>query len=411
MNDKRFFKGIRQLTLVLVTFILMAGPTFAKDVYLVAKEFTKTMPDGTPPITMWGFAEDLDGFGGPQPEGNATSPGPVITVDPLETTLNIFLRNDLTSEPVSIIIPGQIAPMIPVWDDGSSGSRTSLTQRVRSFTHEAAPNGGTATYTWNNVRPGTYIYQSGTHPAVQIQMGLYGAAKKNFAAGEAYSGVPYDTEAIIFYSEIDPVLHAAVANDNYGPGKIVTSTIDYNPQYFLINGEPFSGDPLDPGALPILSQNITVPDQVLIRFLNVGLKAHVPVLQDHYMNLIAEDGNLYTYPKKQYSAFLAPGKTKDALVQMNKAGNYSIYDRRLMLTNSAASPGGMLTYLTVIAQFSPYDIDQDGMIGNSELLTAIDDWIAGTLNNAGLLSLIDFWIAGCYHYDLATGNFLAGCTP
>ena len=34
-------------------------------------------------------------------------------------------------------------------------------------------------YYWNNIQPGTYAYQSGTHPQVQVQMGLYGAMVKN----------------------------------------------------------------------------------------------------------------------------------------------------------------------------------------------------------------------------------------
>ena len=37
--------------------------------------------------------------------------------------------------------------------------------------------------------PGTYLYQSGSHPAVQVQMGLYGGVTSDAAAGEVYSGV------------------------------------------------------------------------------------------------------------------------------------------------------------------------------------------------------------------------------
>ena len=44
-----------------------------------------------------------------------------------------------------------------------------------------AANGGI--YSWTNMKPGTYLYQSGTHPQVQVQMGLYGGVKKDFATG------------------------------------------------------------------------------------------------------------------------------------------------------------------------------------------------------------------------------------
>ena len=33
------------------------------------------------------------------------------------------------------------------------------------------------------IAPGTYLYHSGTHPAVQVQMGLYGALTKNAVDG------------------------------------------------------------------------------------------------------------------------------------------------------------------------------------------------------------------------------------
>jgi hypothetical protein len=45
---------------------------------------------------------------------------------------------------------------------------------------------------------------------------------------------------LLFFSEIDPVLHDAVASGNYGEGKAVTSTINYRPRYFLVNGKTFS---------------------------------------------------------------------------------------------------------------------------------------------------------------------------
>ncbi len=106
---------------------------------------------------------------------------------------------------------------------------------MRSFTHETASS-AQGTYTWSNLSPGSYIYHSGSHVAVQVQMGLYGAVKKNSGGGNtAYNGITYDSEAMIFLSEVDPALHAAVDGGNYGPGNVVTSTLDYNPKYFLIN--------------------------------------------------------------------------------------------------------------------------------------------------------------------------------
>ncbi len=171
-------------------------------------------------------------------------------------------------------------------------------------------------YTWPSVKAGTYLYQSGTHPAVQVQMGLYGPLKVDFATNQAYSdaSTAYDTDVVLLFSEIDPALHEAIANNTYGPGKAMTSTVDYYPKYSLINGEPYSVG-LAPLAVGSAGQTL------LIRFLNAGLLEKTPTLQQsQYMTLIAEDGNLYPYSKQQYSLLLPAGKTADAIFTLPQAG-------------------------------------------------------------------------------------------
>ena len=59
--------------------------------------------------------------------------------------------------------------------------------------------------------------------------------------------------------------------------------------------------------------------------------------------------------------------------------------------------------------FSPYDTNQDWIIGNFELLSSINDWSVGRLGNFELLDLINFWAAGCYHWDASSGKCKAGC--
>ena len=77
--------------------------------------------------------------------------------------------------------------------------------RVRSLTHEAAP-GGTADYNIA-LKAGTYLYQSGTAPSLQVPMGLYGAlVVRNGAA--AYPGVTPNSEALVLISELDPIQNA-----------------------------------------------------------------------------------------------------------------------------------------------------------------------------------------------------------
>ena len=102
----------------------------------------------------------------------------------------------------------------------------------------------------------------------------------------------------------------------------LTSTLCYQPQYFLINGKPYQiGDP------PLAT--LTAGQRTLLRFLNAGLQTHVPVINGVYMQMIAEDGNPYPWPgnpRQQYSVLLPAAKTVDALITP-AAGTYPLYDR------------------------------------------------------------------------------------
>jgi FtsP/CotA-like multicopper oxidase with cupredoxin domain len=248
--------------LVLVGVVAM-GAAEAAEFHLRAEAFTIVMPDGEA-VAMWGFALDTDGDFATT-EGAATSPGPVLEVPEGDATLTIVLKNNL-SVPLSLVIPGQISVMSPVFAVDDQGR-----ERVRSFTHETAP-GDEGTYTWDNFKPGTFLYQSGTHPAVQVQMGLYGAAFKDTAQFQAYSDAAtrYNWQGVLVLSEVDPLLHGAVAADDYGPGKSITSTVDYAPRYFLYNGDP------NPQVMNIGSPVAAVGNKILVRLLNAGLEPVYP---------------------------------------------------------------------------------------------------------------------------------------
>ena len=327
----RYTRKTRLLSGLVLGLGLIGGTAQAADVYLCAGSTDVTMPDGVI-VTMWGYAEDdnanlADGCG-----GAVQVPGPAITVPSADTALNVYLRNDLPVE-TSLVISGQSAAMTPVFFTDADGR-----SRVRSFTHETAP-GGTGLYSWMDFQPGSYAYQSGTHVAVQVQMGLYGAANKDAAAGEAYSGVPYDQDVSLFYSEIDPAMHAAIAGGTYGTTG-PTSTIDYAPKYFLVNGAPYSAatTPLPAGA---------AGTRTLLRMYNMSLRTLSPTLLGEHLQVVAEDGSAYPYPRTQYSVLMPAGKTRDAILLANAEGTFPLFDRRLNLVNAAAGPGGIYSYLAV----------------------------------------------------------------
>lgn len=332
-------RGIRAL--VAGVSLLMAGVTYGAvtEIYLRADVTTNIMPDGRA-VVMWGFAQDS---GAAVEDGVVTIPGPTITLGSGSQDLLIHLTNKL-AEPVSIVIPGQLAALgDPVRNpDG----------RVRSFTHEA-PSGGTADFAWSNLTAGTYLYHSGSHPAIQVQMGLYGAMKRDAAVGQAYPGVAYTNDVTLVFSEIDPVLHDAVATGNYGPGLAVSSTVDYQPKYFLINGMPYTN------GLPHIAAG-RAGERILLRILNAGLQLRAPVLNGEQLQLVAEDGNKLPYPRQTYTMPLPPQTTIDAILTAGSPGAIAIYDRRLGLVSGTGLQGGMLTYLDI--GNSPVSPDTQGPV-------------------------------------------------
>jgi len=329
--------------------LLASAPTLAADYWLRSGLTSVTMTDGVT-VPMWGFANCTANFA----SCSAPSvPGPALEVPAGDTTgLTVHLNNTL-SEPVSLIINGQSMPegSEPVWTDGTQGPRTAADQRVRSFTHEAAASNGTATYVWNEIKTGTYLYQSGTHPQVQVQMGLYGAMTSDGQAAlvPTYVDLAYDRALTLLLSEIDPDLHEAVASGTYGTPAGPTSTLHYNPQYFLINGKSYEST-----DLPLAS--VRAGETILLRFLNAGLRTRVPMISNGYLRIIAEDGYLYPWssnPRQQYTVFLPAAKTIDALyIAQAVAGQdarITISDRRLGLTTGQSMDGGMMAYLDVSA--------------------------------------------------------------
>ena len=370
--------------LACVGFLLVAGQCAAADYYLCAKPGTVTMPGGEV-VPIWGYVKDDNDNLADGCPGNPDLQSTALTVPAADAGLTVHLRNDL-SEPTSIVIPGQTAAMTPVWFEPASpgttyaGSRPAgnTTARVRSFTHETAP-GATADYTWGSIKPGTYLYHSGTHPQVQVQMGLYGAVTKNFAdAGgtpaEAYDGDSYDAELTLLFSELDPAQHAAIVAGTYGdPGTApdtpcpnnnnvsapdflpMTSTLCYKPKYFLINGQAY---PDSMAGLP----TVEAGKNTLLRFLNAGLRSYVPTVQGTNMKMLAEDGNRYQYrvgntfsprDQYQYSTLLASLKTTDAIISPTTLGDIVIYDRRLHLVNDLTQDGGMFVKLATSGTVPP----------------------------------------------------------
>ncbi len=376
-------KMTKVLSALLVAAVAMIAPAAsAENFYLIAKEFDKVLPDSTV-VKMWGFAEDPGGacynvtVGGVNSTASraarmassactgpvATSPGPRLEAPPLtgvgsNDRVRVRLVNLLDAanggEPISLIVPGEPMPRRttpgPTWTDGSVGPTAGGgpgVRRVRSFGRETRANGGRNSYNWvpssGLIGEGTHLYHSGTHPQIQVQMGLYGAVTRNTTAGAPFDvyGNTFDNEVVVIYSEIDSAMHAAVSSGQYGTPAGPSSAFEYQPDYYLVNGQPFSTKAA--ATLPAGG----VGDRTLVRLLNAGLQLHNPVLQGMRIQVLAEDSIAYPYPRDESSVVLPPLKAKDALLTPSADGLYALYDGMLNLTAPDGGSAGMLSFLQV----------------------------------------------------------------
>jgi len=392
--------------LLAVTLFLTVGLSSAQTtVYLTAAKSTASLPDGNK-VPMWGFACDnaqASATAGACSSLNAVAgtgwAPPVIVVPASAPSLTIHLTNTLPV-PTSVVILGQLGGGLgtPNKFDSPAHDPYSLTwpavgnpaagdpvftppkqgQRAQSFGVEAGPTSGTADYTWSNLKAGTYLIETGTHPSIQAPMGLYGVLVVTTAplpadatagtaavAGQAHPGayatavaltnVPYDADAVVLLSEIDPKQNAlvdATAHSTNGQDDgVYPPAVNFNPMYYLVNGKPF--DKTTPAPLAV---SASAPSgNVLFRFVNAGLKTHMPAVVGLPMSLIAEDGNVAPgNPKVQSEVHLAAGKTFDVLVHPAQsaagayaASTYPFFDRQLSLSTNNQPDGGMQGLLNV----------------------------------------------------------------
>jgi FtsP/CotA-like multicopper oxidase with cupredoxin domain len=233
---------------------------------LTAESGYVSMPDGNV-ILAWSYS----------PTTAFQFPGPMLCVNQGDS-VTIVLNNRL-AEPVSLIFPGLdnvSANGAPAQPQFSGGVLTSLTP--------AAPANGSATYSFVASRPGTYLYESGTDPGKQVQMGLYGALVVRPTLGASYAyGIDSQfnptTEYVLLLSELDPALHQAVERGQ--PYNVTT----LHPRYWLINGRTFPDTiaPNNAAWLPTQPYSALVhmhpkdasnPKPALIRYVNAGGRNH-----------------------------------------------------------------------------------------------------------------------------------------
>jgi Bacterial Ig domain len=412
--------------------LLGASAVSAQSVNLTVDATRTLLPDGQS-VPMWsyhcsdaGSANASCAAANPAAQKSGSGWSPVVISVPYTgagTTLTINLVNNLVFAggkiPTSLVIVGQVGGGLggggtttpspvhsgqgvtwPTADPTNTSTPPAQLPRVQSFGTEVAAGNTTPTaLVWNNLRPGTYLLESGTHPSIQVPMGLYGilvvtTPATGSAPAQAYpadatspgtaatrSASVYDTDVTLALGEIDPVqnvaVDAAVRTAGFSetavwsalPGgcaaNAATATcyppaVNYSPRYYLVNGVSFDRTNLSASTAQLLvppAVGVSVKantGNVLVRLVNAGSRMHVPAIVNMPMSLLAEDGNpLPGLPRIQNETFLAAGKTNDVIVkplQANSAytaATYALFDRQLSLSTNNQRDGGMQSYIAI----------------------------------------------------------------
>jgi hypothetical protein len=278
---------------------------------LVANTGDIQTPDGNA-VLMWSYAN-----GDAPDNGRFQSPGPVLCANQGETVV-VNLAN-LLPEATSVVFPGQDAAVT------TTGGAAGL------FTREAPP-GGAVSYRFTAGSPGTYLYESGSDSAKQVEMGLYGALVVRPAgcpncAYDAATGFDPAREFLLLLAEIDPDLHHAVET-----GGTYDVTALHN-RYFTINGRSFpdtiqdNGSTLLPdqpyGALVRIQPNTPASAPALLRMLNAGVDNHPFHPHGNHTREIAQDGRLLA-SSEHFGETVGSGQTIDYLLRWdNQAADSS----------------------------------------------------------------------------------------
>ena len=325
----------------------ITGPTFS----LTAQQAYLNQPDGEA-VYSWGYGCNgtPSGF---LPTALASIsvcpsmqvPGPTLIVNEGDTvTVNLLNGLPTAAGNTSILFPGfsVCAGTLNASTGACTGTPTGVTGLL---TQEAAP-GGSVTYTFVAINPGTHPYYSGTQGDLQIEMGLYGAVivlpktipancsststtggyhylnaqaeahthETDFRLANAaydHPGSCYDREYLFQWAEMDSRIHKqaeaqTLARQGCTAGTmgctLDVQTEPYHPSYFLINGrsmpdlmdpnfaseyphQPYNGNPhMHPGEL------------TLIRTIGQGRWEHPFHEHANHVRILSRDGNLELSP-------------------------------------------------------------------------------------------------------------------
>ena len=334
-------------------------------------------------IYAWGFSAAAS----PQ---TMQFPGSTLIVNQGDT-VTINLSNTLPVK-VSMIFPGQSNVIASA--GGGGGSTPGL------ITREANELTGSVSYTFVATEPGTYMYQSGTLQALQVEMGLVGALivrpKVADPLHQAYNhaNTSFTHEYLFLLSEMDPKIHAQVESQVLAGVSPIVDMSSWLATMWFINGRTAPDTMLDSNVpwLPNQPYNC-VPrmhpgEKLLLRVVHAGRDLHPFHTHGNNTILLARDGRMLEsaagmgpdLATSNFTLQTIPGKTYDATFEWTGKGlGFDIYGHApgdaLEANESLAdhglpfpqiSPGVALTLPNVLDRTDGEDYSGSPFLGQSE---------------------------------------------
>lgn len=312
----------RHLALLAALLELAAAPALAaidcvegSTFTLFARQGRVTTGEGNS-LLLWGFANG--------PGGVAQYPGPTLLLQQ-GAQVTVELHNELAF-PVSITFPGQSVT--------ASGG-------VPGFLTAEAPPGGVVTYQFTATNAGTYLYQSGTRPELQVEMGLVGAMVVRPAgfqptAPRAYGHADsaYDREYLFLLTEMDPRIHERVEQRGVASLAQTDYLTDYFPNYWFLNGRTAPDTMAEANSVWLPNQpyncmpRMHPGERVLMRVVNGGRDLHPFHHHGNHARVIARDGRLLSSAPGAgadvgplvFTVQSVPGETVDAVFEWTGQG-------------------------------------------------------------------------------------------
>ncbi|KPJ96834.1 MAG: hypothetical protein AMJ55_01510 [Gammaproteobacteria bacterium SG8_15] len=296
----------------------------ATNVTLVVRSINKTMSDGRN-VTFWVFCENGMGGGG---GGGCTLPSPVLEMNVGETA-NINLNMMMAPQENPPYHGHTIHPHgvdVPQSEDGVPETGAPVL-------------GDTYTFSVDSRYAGSHMYHCHVHTVKHLEMGMYGALIVKNGNRINSGGPTYDFEWNMVMSAVDPAYHTAVQDSPV--------FADYNPRYFLINGQEglSTGSPAEvftaaPGARVAIRL-------IGIHSVNGTFRIRSSGGSNQSFTVHNVDGFALPSPKTVTSVEVSPGQTKDIMITL-PSGSGSLYPEfsyRNLRNNSTYSNGTVYTRL------------------------------------------------------------------